>query len=111
MEEDMKRSTAIQCVAREIDDGITSCQDVLAVAERVVATLEANRGWDPEEPELPRRLIREREFVWNAVDGKGEESFGIIDLSVLIDANMDNLTYRVLHEAFAAYNREREAAP
>ncbi len=64
--------------------------------------------WDPEEPELPRRLIREREFVWNAVYDNGDEILGAFDLSDLISANLDSHPYRVLHEAIAAYNRERE---
>lgn len=93
----------------EFEDGVADvCGGASSAKERAMAVALAEAAgvkWDPEEPELPKRLIREREFVWNAVDGEGNESFGIIDLSALITAGLDNLTYRVLHAAFDAYNK------
>lgn len=49
----MKRSTAVEFVGREVGSpGMTPSER----AERIVAVLENNQPWDPEEPELPRRL-------------------------------------------------------
>lgn len=53
----MKRSTAVAHVAAELDRISREEARPEDVAERIVATLEANREWDPEEPELPDHLI------------------------------------------------------
>jgi hypothetical protein len=100
----MKRSDFMHLAIEQVMgiDAPAPAENLADFVERVLGVT-----WESEKPELPRKLIREREFVWNAVDDKGEEHFGAVDLSVLIGANLDNFTYRVLHEAFTAYN-ERE---